>query len=235
MTALAIVPARGGSRGAPGKNIAPVAGKPLIAWTLEAALGAASVDRVIVSSDNEEIIEVSTSYGGEAPFVRPDELAGDDTPGIMPVLHAIEWLDKNEGYHPDLIVLLQPTSPLRTSEDIDSAFKLAVEKNAESVVSVVPTPSHPHWMKRILPDGRMEDFIPQIQVPQVRQDLTDAYALNGAVYLARTDLLISEKSFYTPDTYAFTMPPERSLDVDTPWDLHLADLILRGQKCSEMK
>lgn len=233
MISLAIVPARGGSRGVPGKNIVPVAGKPLIAWTLEAALGAACLDRVIVSSDNQKIIEVSKTYGGEAPFVRPDELAADDTPGIMPVLHAIEWLDENEGYRPDFVVLLQPTSPLRTSEDVDSVFKLAIEKNAESVVSVVPAYSHPYWTKKILPDGRMEDFIPQTQVPQIRQDLTDAYALNGAIYLARTSFILKEKGWYADNTYAYIMPPERSLDVDTSWDLYLADLLLKEKHVSK--
>ncbi len=233
MTLLAIVPARGGSRGVPGKNIAPVAGKPLIAWTLEAAHGASCLDRVIVSSDNQEIIEISASYGVEAPFVRPEELAGDDTPGIMPVLHAIKWLGENENYHPDFVVLLQPTSPLRTSEDIDSAFKLAIEKNAESVVSVVPTHHHPYWTKKVTPDGQMEDFIPQAQAPQVRQELTDAYALNGAVYIARSKFVLKEKGWYADNTYAYIMPPERSLDVDTSWDLYLADLLLKEKYVSK--
>ena len=233
MKLLAIVSARGDSRGVPGKNIAPVAGKPLIAWTLEAALEATCLDRIVVSSDNQEIIDISRSYGGEVPFVRPRELAGDDTPGIMPVLHSIKWLNEKEGYKPDFVVLLQPTAPLRTPEDIDSSFKLALEKNADSVVSVVLTNHHPYWTKKVSPDGKIMEFIKQDQIPQVRQELEKAYALNGAVYLAKTEFVLEKKGWYADNTYAYIMPPERSLDIDDPWDLYLADLLLKEKDVSK--
>ncbi len=225
----AIIPARSGSKGIPGKNLRPVAGKPLIAWTVEAALAATLLDRVIVSTESSQIVEVALRYGAEAPFMRPENLAQDDTPGVAPVLHAAEWLEENQGYRPDLIMLLQPTSPLRISEDIDNAIALAVERKADAVVSVTPAEAHPYWMKQIHDDGRVTDFIKLDRPIDRRQDLPPLYALNGAIYLARYKVLMEWKTFDTDNTFSFVMPPERSLDVDTPWDLYLADLVLKDR------
>jgi len=166
--------------------------------------------------------------------MRPADLAQDDTPGIAPVLHAAHWLDKNDGYRPDLIMLLQPTSPLRIPQDIDSAVQLALEKSADAVVSVVPVESHPYWMKRIDNDGRLKDFIRLDRSPERRQDLPEVYVLNGAIYLARYDVLVEQKTFYTDNTFSLVMPIERSLDIDTPWDLRLADLILKDRPPNEI-
>ncbi|MGB6064907.1 MAG: acylneuraminate cytidylyltransferase family protein [Desulfomonilaceae bacterium] len=225
----AIIPARSGSKGIPGKNLRPVAGKPLIAWTVEAALAATLLDRVIVSTESSQIVEVALRYGAEAPFMRPENLAQDDTPGVAPVLHAAEWLEENQGYRPDLIMLLQPTSPLRISEDIDNAIALAVKRKADAVVSVTLAGAHPFWMKRIHYDGRMTDFIKLDRPIDRRQDLPPLYVLNGAIYLARYEVLMEWKTFDTDNTFSFVMPPERSLDVDTPWDLYLADLVLKDR------
>jgi CMP-N,N'-diacetyllegionaminic acid synthase len=227
---LAIIPARGGSKGIPGKNLKAAAGKPLIAWTVETALAATSLDRVIVSTDSLEIAEVARRYGAEAPFMRPAGLAQDDTPGIEPVLHATLWLEENEGYHPELIMLLQPTSPLRMVEDIDRAVDLIREKGADAIVSVTPVEAHPYWMKQIDHAGRMTDFIKRDQPIDRRQDLPEVYVLNGAIYLARYDVLVEQKTFYTDNTFSLVMPVERSLDIDTPWDLYLADLILKDRR-----
>jgi CMP-N,N'-diacetyllegionaminic acid synthase len=225
----AIIPARGGSKGIPGKNLRPVAGKPLIAWTVETALAATLLDRVIVSTESLEIADVASRYGAEVPFMRPAELAQDDTPGIEPVLHAALWLEENEGYRPDLIMLLQPTSPLRVPEDIDRAIELIQEKSADAIVSVTPAEAHPYWMKQIDGSGRMTDFIKLDQPIDRRQDLPEVYVLNGAIYLARYEVLVKQKTFYTDNTLSLVMPVERSLDIDTPWDLYLADLILRDR------
>jgi N-acylneuraminate cytidylyltransferase/CMP-N,N'-diacetyllegionaminic acid synthase len=230
---VGIIPARGGSKGIPGKNLKPAAGKPLIAWTIETALAATLLDRVIVSTDSPEIADVARRHGAEVPFMRPADLAQDDTPGIEPVLHAVLWLEENEGYHPDLIMLLQPTSPLRIPEDIDRAIQLIHDKSADAIVGVTPVEAHPYWMKQMDGAGRMTDFIKLDQPIDRRQDLPEVYVLNGAIYLARYEVLVEQKTFYTDNTLSLVMPVERSLDVDTLWDLYLADLILKDRGRNE--
>lgn len=234
LVCVGIVPARGGSKGIPGKNLKLVAGKPLIAWTIETAFAATMLDRVIVSTDSSEIAAVARRYGAETPFIRPAELAQDDTSGVAPVLHAAQWLAENEGYHPDLIIVLQPTSPLRIPADIDRAIELACEKQADAVVSVAPVEAHPYWMKRRDHDGRITDFMNVDQPIERRQDLPELYVLNGAIYLARREVLMERETFYTDNTFSLIMPIERSLDVDSPWDLYLADLILRDRRGNEV-
>ena len=149
MNCLAIITARGGSKGLPGKNIKLMAGKPMIVWTIEAARQAQSVARVCVSTDDAAIASVSRDWGAEVPFLRPVELARDDTPGIAPVLHAVKWMEEHEGYRPDYVMLLQPTSPLRTAQDITSATELAESKGGDSVVSVSEVKHHPCWAMKI--------------------------------------------------------------------------------------
>lgn len=226
---LAVVTARGGSKGIPGKNTVPLAGKPLIAWTIEAATAARSVSRVVVSTDSEEIARVSRKWGAEVPFLRPPELARDDSPHVPVVIHAVQWMEHHEGLKPDYVLLLQPTSPLRTAEDVDSVCALAAEKDADSVVSVCEASQHPYLMKRVLADGRMENFIPVPEGYLRRQDLPPAYLLNGSIYLVKRNILLSKQTFYTDRTFAFVMPIERSLDIDAPADLQQAEAILKAR------
>ena len=181
---------------------------------------------MVVSTDDDEIAAVSRTLGAEVPFLRPPELAQDSTPTMPVIMHALRWLEDEQGYVPDAVVLLQPTSPLRTTDDITGAIALARERSADSVVSVSLAWSHPHLMKRIAGDGRLEDFMNHPKFER-RQDLEPVYSLNGAIYLARAAPLMEHQTFYGPSTFAYVMPPERSLDVDTPLDLHLCDLILR--------
>jgi len=210
---LAIIPARGGSKGIPRKNIKPLAGKPLIAWTIEAALKAQCIDRVIVSTEDEEIALVAKQFGAEVPFLRPLALAQDDTPGIAPVLHAIE---QSRDY--DWVLLLQPTSPLRSVEDIEGIIRFCRDEAAPSAVSVTQVSKHPFWMYQRDDQNRMQPLI--LNRPEItrRQDLPSAYALNGALYLARTDWLIQKQGFIGPETLGYVMPEERSVDLDTPLD-----------------
>jgi CMP-N,N'-diacetyllegionaminic acid synthase len=229
-TVLAIIPARAGSRGIPQKNIALVAGKPLIAWTIAAAQATPGLHRVIITTNCEKIAAVGRQYGAEVPFLRPEPLALDDTPGIYPILHALRWLEEHEAYKPDYVMCLQPTSPLRNSVDISGAIDLAAEKKADAVVSVTPVLHHPAWVKRVDDSGRLQEFLPPKGGDFQRQNLPPLYALNGAIYLARRQVLMEQETWYTSDTYAWLMPPERSLDVDTPWDLYLAELILRDAR-----
>lgn len=229
MKILGIIPAREGSKSIPGKNLSSVAGQPLLNWTIYQALKSEALDRLILSTDSEEILRIGKTAGAEVPFLRPCELAEDDTPGIVPILHAIKWLASNEGYYPDLVMCLQPTSPLRTTEDIGGAVQIAVSNDADAVVSVTPVEHHPFWMKKIDNEGLMSSFISDGLAIGRRQDLPAVYSLNGAIYLAKRDVLMQRESWYTDKTFAYVMPPERSLDVDTPWDLYLADLILRDK------
>ena len=222
MKILAIIPARGGSKGIPRKNIKPLAGKPLIAWTIEPALKAQGIDRVIVSTEDEKIALVAKKFGAEIPFMRPLALAQDDTPGIAPVLHAIEQLPDY-----DWVLLLQPTSPLRSVEDIEGIIQFCRDEAAPSAVSVTQAGKHPFWMYQRDDQNRLKPLIPNRPEITRRQDLPAAYALNGALYLARTDWLIQNQGFIGSETLGYVMPEERSLDLDTALDWRVTDLLMR--------
>jgi N-acylneuraminate cytidylyltransferase/CMP-N,N'-diacetyllegionaminic acid synthase len=226
---VGLITARGGSKSIPHKNIKLLAGKPLIAWTIEAALASSSLARVIVSTDDDEIASVARTWGAEVPFMRPPELARDDTPHLLVVEHAIRWLWEHDKAGLDYALLLQPTSPLRTSADIDAAVAMAGKHAAVAVVSVCEMDRHPLISKRILEDGTLADFVTS-DIPYLRrQALPPAYALNGAIYLIRCGSLIEHRTFWPQGTYAYIMPPERSLDVDSPWEFHLVELLMRDR------
>jgi CMP-N-acetylneuraminic acid synthetase len=229
MTTLGLVTARGGSKSVPRKNVALVANRPLIAWTIDAAREARRLDRVIVSTDDPEIAAVAERCGAEVPFLRPQELALDDTPHVAVVEHALWWLGQHEGYEPDWVFTLQPTSPLRTGEDIDGAIALAHERQPDAVAGVSPSSQHPLLAKRMREDGTLEDFIPCDLAYRRRQALPAAYALNGAVFLNRTVALLAQRTMFPARTIAYVMPPSRSLDVDEPWDLEHAGLLLAAR------
>lgn len=222
---LVVIPARGGSKGIPRKNLQELGGRPLISWTIQAALTSQSVDRVIVSTEDERIADVARAWGADTPFLRPDELARDSTQSVPVVTHALNWLLTQQAQQFEYVMLIQPTSPFVNSEDIEAAHGIAVARHAETVISVFASHAHPYFAKRIGDDGRLENFGPWKPESGRRQDLPYAYALNGAIYLARTDVLLDRQSFNTDQTYGYVMPPERSLDIDTPWDLHLARLV----------
>lgn len=218
---LAVIPARGGSKGVPRKNIRQVAGRPLIAWTIEAAKRSSYIDRLVLSTDDPEIIEVAKAWGCEVPFVRPAELAQDHTPGIEPVLHALDTLS---GYH--YVVLLQPTSPLRTTLDIDRCISLCDERNAHACVSVTEPRHHPHWMFTLDATQCLHPLVEQRA--SRRQDLPELFALNGAVYVAIPANLRLSRSFIGENTVAYLMPAVRSIDIDSEDDMRLADCLLRN-------
>ncbi len=226
MSVLAVVPARGGSKGIPRKNITPLAGRPLLHWTIEAALACDRIERVLVSTDEPEIVDVALACGADVPFLRPAVLALDETPGIAPVLHAVRWLEEREGYRPEWVALLQPTSPLRDRDDIRGALALGEGRGAAAVVSVTEAAHHPWWMKTLDDTGRLRDWSEGSEGATRRQDLPPVYALNGAIYLVRRQALVEQETLAPDPCLGYVMPPERSLDVDTAWDLHLAELIL---------
>lgn len=225
---LAIIPARGGSKQIPDKNITLVGGKPLIEWTIQAAKNSGYINRIIVSTDSHSIADISRELGAEVPFIRPDEISKDDTPGMQPIIHTIRWVAKNEGYQPDIAICLQPTSPLRTAEDIDGAIILALKKDADAVVSVSRVKQHPYWFKKLDGSGRISDFI-ELETPiNCRQELPSLYSLNGAIYLAKRQFLLDRGTWYSENTYGYIMPTERSIDIDVTFDLSVADMILKG-------
>ncbi|MCZ8531818.1 cytidylyltransferase domain-containing protein [Psychrobacillus psychrodurans] len=221
-TFLAVIPARGGSKGVPRKNIKELGGRPLIAWTIEEAKKSKFIDRIILSSEDAEIIEVAKEYDCDVPFTRPVELAQDETPGIVPILHAIEQCS---GY--DFVVLLQPTSPLRTVEDIDGAIETLIEREADFCVSVTEPDQSPYWMYNLDVNGTMSAVIKQDNLAVRRQDLPKIYSLNGAVYVANIEKLEEEKSFLTNETIGYVMPKQRSIDIDTEEDFYLCEQKLR--------
>ncbi len=221
MKTLGLIPARGGSKGIPRKNIKPIAGKPLIVWTIEAALRSSLHDAVVVSTDDPEIAEVARRAGAQVPFMRPSALAQDQTPGLDPVLHALAQLPQY-----DSVLLLQPTSPLRTTEDIDAGLCLVAQRQTTSMVSVCEPDSHPYWTYLLSEDQSLERLINVVPVAR-RQDLPPAFAINGAMYFADANWLRRSLSFVDTETLAYVMPKERSIDLDTPLDWKFAELLLK--------
>jgi CMP-N,N'-diacetyllegionaminic acid synthase len=223
MSVLGVIPARGGSKGIPRKNIRPFSGKALIIWSIDAALQSGALDAVVVSTDDEEIAAVAREAGAAVPFMRPAELATDESPTIDTVLHA---LDRMPAF--DEVMLLQPTSPLRSSGDIAACISLARARRAPSVVAVSQADPHPYWMYELGPDGRLKAVVDRPAVTR-RQDLPDVYAVNGALYYARADWLRASGAFITGDSVAYVMPAERSVDVDTDADWRFAEWTLEGR------
>lgn len=223
---LGLIPARSGSKGLPQKNILPLLGKPLIAWTIEQALASKYLDKVIVSTDNEEIAEIAKKYGAKVPFMRPKELASDDAKSIDVITHAIDWFEVNNDFN-ELVMLLQPTSPLRTSGDIESAIELLFSRKAQSIVSVCEVDHHPYWANILPVDGCMKDFLRQEYANRNRQELPVFYRLNGAIYLACCNYLKIQKNYFGNETYAYIMPRERSIDIDNEIDFKFAEYLLQ--------
>jgi len=222
---LAIIPARGGSKGTPRKNVRLLCGKPLIAYTIEAALSSKLIDRVVVSTEDEEIAKVSKKYGAEV-LERPEELAQDDTPSLPVYQHAIRYLEEVKDYHPEIIVVLQPTSPLRIVEDIDRAIEEFLEAKYDSIASVCEVEHPPQWMYT-LAGNRLKPVIKDAEKVVRRQDAPKVYRLNGAVYVTSRDIIMKENRVLGRDTKAYIMPLERSIDIDTELDFKLAELLMR--------
>ncbi len=194
----------------------------MIAWTIECALNTKGLERAIVSTDDMEIAEVSRSLGADVPFLRPGYLASDTATSVDVAFHVLEWLSQSGAPAPAFILLLQPTSPLRIPYDIEACIALQNEKKTDAVVSVCKS-SHPvSILKQIGREGRLADL-------EVVNPEKYFYYLNGAVYLVATAIFIKEKIFIPQNTFAYEMPIERSIDVDTPWDFYLADMILKDQ------
>jgi CMP-N,N'-diacetyllegionaminic acid synthase len=231
---LAIVPARAGSKGIVDKNLTDLCGRPLIGYTIDAARAASCITRTIVSTDSPAIAEVARGCGAEVPFMRPAELAGDATPMMPVVLHAIDWLATHDGFAPDVIALLQPTSPLRTAADIDAAVGMLLDDDgADAVVSVIEARTHPALTRIVDGNGRLQPFLPGVPVPVRRQGVEGVYELNGAIYAARTGVLRTKQTWHTDRTLAYVMPADRSVDVDEPLDMTTAAALLAAREAGD--
>jgi len=247
---MALVTARGGSKGLPKKNILPLLGKPLIAWSIEAALNARSIDRTFVSTDCQEIADISVQYGAEVPCLRPPEHAQDNSPHIDSITHAIEHFAA--GWNPEWVVLLQPTSPLRTADDIDAAVQLALSSGCDSVISVREAAQHPFKMFCLDKDESMElltitnpNFQKTVEYPR-RQDLPLALQENGAIYIHKAADLMHNGGADLPfrrhcsgskpaGTHCkpLVMPTSRSADIDTIDDFRTCEALMRRMCASD--
>lgn len=223
-TFLAIIPARGGSKRLPHKNILNLAGKPLIAWSIEAGLNCKYIDKVIVSSDDNEILDVSKKYNADV-IKRPIELATDSSASFDAVKHTLDNLERY-----DFVVLLQPTSPLRNAQHIEEAIELLNEKSSDAVVSVCEMDHSPQWSNTLAADLNMTNFIPESILNKRSQDLETYYRLNGAVYICKTDKLLKNKDFLIKDNiFAYQMPRKNSIDIDEKIDFSIAEIMLKNE------
>lgn len=223
---LGLITARGGSRSIPKKNIAILAGKPLLWYTINAVRNSALLTRAIVSTDDEEIAKLATTHGAEVPFMRPNALAQDDTPHLPVVQHALQWLKDNQGEEFDYVMILQPTSPLRAAEDIDAAIRKAVDTDADSVMSKVEISDFdPRKIKRIENDIILPMFAEEGAESARRQVGQKAYKRNCAIYLTKTEL-VKRGDLFGKISRPYIMPAERSLDINEPFDLELAEFLL---------
>ena len=234
MRVLGIITARGGSKGIPGKNLKLLGGRPLLDYSIDAA-NDTPLDRLILSTEDQKIAEVGRSLGCEVPFMRPAELARDETPHLPVIQHAVRWLLEHENYRPDIVLILQPTSPLRSSADIAAALRMLELSGADSVVSVNEVPAHAHPMRMLRVDDQGNAVLFATGQPvrkriNRRQDLPKAFVMNGAVYACRTDVLFAaEPSLYGDRVVAYPMPSERSISIDTLEDWAEAERALARQ------
>ncbi|HDZ33955.1 MAG TPA: acylneuraminate cytidylyltransferase family protein [Pseudoalteromonas sp.] len=218
---LAIIPARGGSKRLPRKNILPLIGKPLIAWTIEAGLGCKYIDKVIVSSDDDEILKISQNFGADI-IKRPEKLASDTSSSFDALKHTIESIDRY-----DYIILLQATSPLRHYKHIDEAIELLIEKNANAIVSVCEMDHSPLWSNKIDKNLSMQGFLREEVLNKRSQDLEKYYRLNGAIYICEVKKLLQQESFFLKENiYAYKMDRKSSIDIDEDIDFKIASLLI---------
>jgi len=225
MDMLAVIPARGGSKGIPRKNLIDLGGKPLLAWTIQAALESKSISRVIVSTEDNEIADCAESFGAEVPFMRPMEIAGDDVHAVQVVRSTLAGLKEKENYHPQFIAMLLPTSPLKTSDDIDACAAVLKAHPDCSAISV----SELHYFAeqfRHLRNGVLEPLIKAETYTIQRQDAEPVYTANGAVFMSSVACLEERKEFHHPGARAYVMPFERSIDINSETDLELARYLL---------
>lgn len=227
---LALIPARGGSKGLPRKNILPLCGKPLIAWSVEKALKSKHVDTVLVTTDSPEIADIAKAAGAHVPFLRPADLATDRSSTYDAIRHALRFLEEKEGKTFDYVVLLEPTSPLREEDDIDRMLEHLVGNASEfdSIISIGEVDEHPSIVRR-LNGKRLEPFCPELQQTTRRQDNEPAYFPYGVAYIAKTDVLLAENTFYTKRCTYFKIKPYQNYEIDDIYGFLCVESIMRHE------
>lgn len=232
---LGVIPARSGSKGVPNKNIKMLAGKPLMCWTIDAALKSGIFSDIIVSTDSEKYAKIAKESGACVPFLRPKELASDQSSTMDVIRHLIaKLLESGKSY--EYLAILQPTSPLRKADDIQKSLYELQQKRATSIISVCETEHSPFWMNTLPDDHLMENFLRPENNNVPRQKLNKWYRLNGAIYISKVDVLLKNGSFYGPQSYAFIMSQGSSIDIDSELDFEIADFLLKrriskGDEC----
>ena len=235
---LCVILARGGSKGIPGKNIKDLAGHPLIAYTICEDVKSNHIDRVIVSSDDDDIRNVARKYGAEAPFTRPEELSTDTAKPVDCIKHATEWAEKDGNMKYDYVVELLCTNPFKTSNDIDEALEMQIETDADSVIAVMPLEDHHPIRIKKIEDGKIRDFNSTlIEIPESRrQDLKpDAYIRCGSIYSMRRDMLAKGIRYGTEDSRAYILPRERVVNIDEPMDFVIASILMEKENRTYVK
>jgi CMP-N-acetylneuraminic acid synthetase len=227
---LAIIPARGGSKRLPQKNILELSGKPLIAWTIEAALASKYIDRVVVSTDSDKIAHISKIYGADVPFLRPNSLATDKSASIDVVLQLLDKLELIDDYY-DYIILLQPTSPLRTTMNIDESIMMLMDRKCDAIISVCEAEHSPLWSNIIPENGNLSNFLDESILNKRSQDLDKYHRLNGAIYFCDSIRIKKEKTFFfNSNCIAYRMTQEQSIDIDTQLDFLKAEFFMNHIK-----
>lgn len=225
---ITIIPARGGSKGIPKKNIKPLLGNPLIAWTIEQAKNSKYIDRIVVSTDDKEIAEISRKYGTEVPFLRPKELARDDSPTIDAIMHALNWFEERGEYF-DIVVLLEPTSPLRKENDLDIAIELFIKNidKADSLVSVGEVHLENPYITKKVEDGYVKAFIEINETIYQRQQLPKVFFPYGVVYLSKTNALRKYRTFYQERTIPYFVERWQNYEIDDIYDFICVEAIIK--------
>lgn len=228
MRILAMIPARGGSKGIKLKNLKELSGKSLVQHTFEIAAQVKGLDRIILSTDDERIATHAQSLGIDVPFMRPAEFAQDSSPMIDVILHALDRLKAEEGYVPDALMLLQPTSPLRKVAHLERAIELLETQHAESVCSVIPLPLDicPHYVMKLSPEGYLDYFLPEGRKIKRRQDVVPAYKREGSVYLTRVEALYQYRNVYGTRCVPMIIDPNESVNIDTMEDWRKAEALI---------
>jgi CMP-N,N'-diacetyllegionaminic acid synthase len=223
---LALIPARAGSKGLPGKNIKALNGMPLIAYTIREALKVSELSNVVVSTDSEGIANIAREFGAQVPFLRPQSLATDNASGIDVVFHTISHFENNNIFF-DYVLLLQPTSPLRDAGDIRNAINLLKSQNCDSIIGVCESHVHPYLLRVIGSNGLLQDYASNSNKHLRRQDLEKVYQVNGAIYLTSVEVLKRKDSFYGDIVLPYIMSQDKSVDIDNEIDFELAELLFR--------
>ena len=226
MKILATICARGGSKGVPGKNIRPLCGKPLIAYTIETAQRCRLIDRIIVSTDSPQIADIARATGAEVPFTRPEELATDDAPKLAAIKHAVRFLETEQGYHSDIIVDLDPTSPLRTAEDVEACIRIVRDEGADNVFSVIKAHRNPYFNMVEVVDGRVQLVKCLASAVVRRQDAPPVYDMNASIYAWKRYALMNNDSLFLETTRIYEMP-EWAKDIDGETDFKFAEFMIK--------